>query len=138
MSIPWAEDRFNSEATRAGYKVYATGWPDFVIEKDQKIIFVEVKIESDCLSGNQLKILRLLERYGLNVRVSIDGSINELMTLAEFRNKRRKQIFLAFCEKCRRRYRPESLASHPCAKWVNSRLEAIERSSYWLQSQLRR
>ena len=121
MSTPWAENRFNSEAGQAGYKVHATGWPDFVIENNWRVVFVEVKRIGESLKENQLRILQLLEKLGLNVMISIDGALDNLVSLTEFPNKIRKlqkrrdsQLMRykgeqqQFCANCGRRFPKKS------------------------------
>lgn len=90
MSASWAEERFVEEATRAGYEVHATGWPDFIIGNKWRVVFVEVKRAGESLKGNQLQILQSLEKLGLNVMISIDGALDNLVSLTEFPGKTRE------------------------------------------------
>lgn len=76
-----------------GYEIVRAGWPDYALVRGDEIIFVEVKPRRPkgarpdamyCLSGKQLRTLKLLERLGLKVRVALDGKMDQLMTVDNF------------------------------------------------------
>ena len=60
-----AEQLFYEQATLKGYTVYRSGWPDYLITKDNKIIFVEVKGRGDKLRDSQKAMLKILSEHGL-------------------------------------------------------------------------
>ena len=62
-----SEKIFDEKAKENGYIIYKHGFPDRVIEKDGKIVFVEVKHPKSHLSNNQKEMHNLLRRLGLNV-----------------------------------------------------------------------
>lgn len=69
------ETKFREMASKRGYKALSKGYPDYVIEKDGKIIFVECKrrmIRKTLKMGfskHQLEMRKILERLGLNYKV---------------------------------------------------------------------
>ena len=63
--IPNPEQLFYKQATDNGYTVYRSGWPDYLITKDNKIIFVEVKGKGDKLRNSQKAMLKILSDHGL-------------------------------------------------------------------------
>jgi Holliday junction resolvase len=84
-----AEKWFVTDALTAGYEVVRGGWPDFVLVKDDQVIFVEVKTQhigkhEMLLSAHQLRMFLLLERLGLEVRISLDGDLTRLFTIQEY------------------------------------------------------
>jgi len=60
-----AEKKFQQAAKEAGWDVVRSGWPDYLIQKGNKIAFVEVKSKKDRLHLNQIKILNILSGLGL-------------------------------------------------------------------------
>ena len=60
-----AEKNFKESAEQKGWTVLQHGWPDYLIIKDDKIAFVEVKDGRDKLRDNQRKILDVLTTAGL-------------------------------------------------------------------------
>ena len=69
------ETKFREEAIKRGYKVLSKGYPDYVILKDGKVIFVECKrkllrkTKKMGFSRHQLEMRRILESLGLNYKV---------------------------------------------------------------------
>ena len=76
-----AEKRLREQALREGYEVLHSGWPDFLLVKDGKAIFVEVKGRSNEIQENQFRLLKVLEGLGLYVRIAFEGDLNDLVTL---------------------------------------------------------
>ncbi len=64
-NTPNAEQQFYKQATDKGWNVLRVGWPDYLIYKDNKIVFVEVKDGSDKLKPSQVKMLDILSDHGL-------------------------------------------------------------------------
>jgi len=60
------EKHFQIKFKKDGYKILRNGWPDFLLIKDSKISFVEVKGSSDKLRKPQIKMLKVLNHYGLS------------------------------------------------------------------------
>lgn len=70
-----SETKFRIEALRRGFKLFSKGWPDYIIEKDGKYIFVECKrpikrfTKQLGFSKHQLEIKEILQKLGLNYKV---------------------------------------------------------------------
>lgn len=68
------EMRFRKEAEEKGYKVISKGYPDYIIYKDNEIIFVECKrplirrTKQNGFSRHQLKMFEILKSLNLNVK----------------------------------------------------------------------
>jgi hypothetical protein len=60
-----AEAVFRRKAIASGWEVLKSGWPDFLIIKDNKVVFVEVKSEWDVLKPNQILMLNILAGLGM-------------------------------------------------------------------------
>ena len=63
-SLTPAEEQFYLKAKDKDYLIIRGGWPDFMIIKDNKISFVEVKDKDDKLTTKQKIMLKILA--GLN------------------------------------------------------------------------
>lgn len=62
------ERDFRELAAAAGYTVSKRGWPDFILERDGRIIFVEVKKNPRAgLKRDQARIAKILVAAGLEV-----------------------------------------------------------------------
>lgn len=62
------ERKFRELAAAAGYSVTKRGWPDFILEKEGRIIFVEVKKNPRTgLKRDQARIAKILVAAGLEV-----------------------------------------------------------------------
>lgn len=62
-----AEDAFRAVAAAEGWRFTRRGWPDFILLKDNKIAFVEVKPRSTngpYLSGPQWDVMKILSDRG--------------------------------------------------------------------------
>jgi len=70
-----SETKFRAEALRRGFKIFSKGWPDYIIEKDGKYIFVECKRPIKRItmqlgfSKHQTEIREILIKLGLNYKV---------------------------------------------------------------------
>lgn len=60
-----AEAKFFDYATENGFDVCKRGWPDFIIEKNERIMCVEVKREGQRLKEDQERVMRRLAAYGV-------------------------------------------------------------------------
>lgn len=61
-----AEESFRRLAVEKGWLPCKRGWPDFICEKDGKIILVEIKDHRRrVLKREQLRVLQLLSAYGV-------------------------------------------------------------------------
>lgn len=63
------EQRFDEYAKKSfpGFEILAGGFPDRILFKDGKLIFVEIKSVNDNLRPNQRKTLHALQTAGFNV-----------------------------------------------------------------------
>jgi hypothetical protein len=60
------EQLFKKQAIDKGYKVFKTGWPDYLIQRNGTIAFIEIKKDkNDKLKSNQYELMRILHEYGL-------------------------------------------------------------------------
>jgi len=74
---------FPRMAKELGFRVYKTGWPDFLIEKNDKYVGVEVKESPGVLAPNQKLMHEILKRAGLKVIVATpDTDLNEVFNNA--------------------------------------------------------
>lgn len=64
-----AEAAFKSRAIGRGYTVHRPSWPDYLLEKDGKLMHVEVKGAGDEISKEQALTFTLLERHGIPVYI---------------------------------------------------------------------
>lgn len=70
MKLNALETAEKSELEKEGWVVYRNGWPDFAIEKNGVLRFVEVKSEADEPSAEQNRMFKLLSRYtGITVEI---------------------------------------------------------------------
>lgn len=61
-----AEDRLKKIVKKKGYNVYRNGWPDFIIQKNGKVVAIEVKaLQTEKLEEEQLAIMGLLSSLGI-------------------------------------------------------------------------
>lgn len=63
------EAKFFQLASKRGWKLYRSGWPDFLLLSEGKLLFVEVKSANDRLSATQLELFEALSKLGIRVRV---------------------------------------------------------------------
>ncbi|MFA5396812.1 MAG: hypothetical protein WC346_12465 [Methanogenium sp.] len=67
------ETKFRDEAKNKGFEIFHKGYPDYVIRKDGKIIFVEVKRKCRSIkqgfSKHQLQMKAILQSLGCEYRV---------------------------------------------------------------------
>jgi hypothetical protein len=63
------EKLFDEKAESEGYILYRHGFPDRAIEKDGKIVLVEVKGQNCNLEKNQRKLHKLLKKLGIEVKI---------------------------------------------------------------------
>jgi len=64
-----SEKKIKEKYERLGYKVYKNGFPDFMLFRDGKLEFSEVKYWKDTLKPNQRTVRRLLQECGFKVRL---------------------------------------------------------------------
>lgn len=64
-----AETKFKAKAIEKGWKPHRPSWPDFFVETENGIIFVEVKSKNDRISSDQAATFTLLELHGMKVFV---------------------------------------------------------------------
>lgn len=64
-----AEAKFKARAMQKGYVVHRPSWPDYLLEKDGKLMHVEVKGHNDEVSKEQALTFNLMERHGIPVYI---------------------------------------------------------------------
>lgn len=81
-----SEMLFQNDVREEGWFMLHTGWPDYVIWKEDPftVVFVEQKTRNYALKPEQLTMLRLLERLGLHVKVNCGGGMGDLLSVDEF------------------------------------------------------
>ena len=86
-----AEFSFFNMCRKRGFRAYRHGWPDFLLERPDGIIGVEVKNGSDPISLSQQTTFAALERFGLPVYVWNRDSMDRLIPWRKYRfiDKRR-------------------------------------------------
>ena len=62
-----AEAAFKARAIEKGWKPHRPSWPDYLVETQNGLMFVEVKSAHDDISETQARTLSLLERHGIPV-----------------------------------------------------------------------
>lgn len=67
IPVSQSEALFKKRAAEKGYVVHRPSWPDFILEKDGKLFFVEVKSRTDQASKNQKSTFHLLKKHGFPV-----------------------------------------------------------------------
>ena len=67
------EKKFGNEALKNGFNLFKDGWPDFLLEKDGRVILVGVKKGGQRLTEKQAGVKEILEQVGLPYFISIDG-----------------------------------------------------------------
>lgn len=69
------ETQFREEAEKRGFEIFSKGWPDYIIRKNGKLIFVECKrplvrqTKKQGFSKHQLQIKTILQSLGADYRV---------------------------------------------------------------------
>ena len=73
------EDRFDEYAKKKfqGFEILTGGFPDRILFKDSKLIFVEIKSVNDNLRPNQRKTLHALQTAGFNVILAKENKNRE-------------------------------------------------------------
>ena len=64
----WAERIMEDIYKNAGYDVISVGAPDFILLKNGRIEFVEIKTETDRPSEAQKRAIKLLKKHGFTAR----------------------------------------------------------------------
>lgn len=64
-----SEYLFQQSALKEGWTIYRSGWPDFLLERDGILRFVEVKHHRHGLNPNQKTLFATLKRNGFPVEV---------------------------------------------------------------------
>lgn len=59
-----------------GYDVIHIGVPDFILLKDSKIEFIEVKATTDLLRESQIRAIALLKKHGFEVKIKRISDLN--------------------------------------------------------------
>jgi hypothetical protein len=77
-----AEEAFRRQAVDSGWTVSKRGWPDFICERDGKIVIVEIKAHRRrILKREQRYVMNLLASYGVPCyRWSPDGGFERIGT----------------------------------------------------------
>lgn len=71
LKLSLAEYYVHQELCGTGARVYRNGWPDFLVEQNGAIEFVEVKTPTDIMRPEQIAMHEALRRHGLRVRTEI-------------------------------------------------------------------
>jgi hypothetical protein len=75
------EAAFRALAEQRDWKVWRSGWPDFLIASDDGgVQFVEVKSAEDRLRDGQIEMFTALERAGISVKVWWERNPTVLMS----------------------------------------------------------
>lgn len=77
VPVSRAEAKFKGMAAARGFKVHRPSWPDFLLEKNGKLYFAEVKSKKDMVSSFQHETFDLLEKYGIAVYLWRDDKESE-------------------------------------------------------------
>lgn len=64
-----SETRFKARAIEKGCKPHRPSWPDFFVETEGGVIFVEVKSRNDTVKPDQELTFNLLERFGMTQNI---------------------------------------------------------------------
>jgi len=70
------ENLFKNSFKENVTQIFHSGFPDFLIEKNDEIIFVEVKSETDGMHPKQIKVMDVLTKHGIPCFISLNGSNN--------------------------------------------------------------
>jgi hypothetical protein len=79
-----SEAAFALMADRRGWTVCRSGWPDFLVVKDDKRFFVEVKSTKDGLTSSQRTMFDALEKLGIEVTVWWEARPETLLPWRKF------------------------------------------------------
>lgn len=64
-----AESKFRERATKRGWNVHRSGWPDFIVQRSGEVHLVEVKGKDDRLRPSQRRAFAALELLGIQVKI---------------------------------------------------------------------
>jgi len=78
------EANFKAKCLKKGWLPHRPSWPDFLVQKDGQLIFVEVKGGRDSLSTTQQETFRVLEKAGIKTYVWWNRVDDKLMPWREF------------------------------------------------------
>ena len=67
------ESKFKEDMKALGYTVYRNGYPDFLLEKDNMLVFVEIKNNFDSIKPQQRRMFKLLQKHGIKVAICYGG-----------------------------------------------------------------
>ncbi len=81
-----AEAAFKRMAVDRGYTVLRAGWPDFLLHRKGKPVFVEVKSDLDTLSDGQIELFEVLAGVGVHVVVWWERMPDKLLPWRRFRS----------------------------------------------------
>ena len=73
--------------TQQGFDVIHSGIPDFILLKDGKLEFVEVKYSLDNLNPNQLRSISLLKKHNIPVRIERVPEIRKSVLLEKWKKE---------------------------------------------------
>jgi len=82
-----SEEKIRLKYEAQGYNIIHKGVPDFILLKDGKIEFVEVKAATDPLRESQIRAVALLRKHGFEVRVERIPDVKPSSLLQEWREK---------------------------------------------------
>jgi hypothetical protein len=78
------ESNFEIQADSLKWRWLNQGWPDYLVWKEGKISFVEVKGPRDTLRPGQLRMLDILSYAGLEVSILPNGNIEQAITVDQY------------------------------------------------------
>jgi hypothetical protein len=81
------ESNFEVQASSLGWRWLNQGWPDYLVWKNGKISFVEVKGPRDTLRPGQVRMLDILSYAGLDVSILPNGNIEQAMSVSQYLNE---------------------------------------------------
>ena len=82
-----SEEKIRLKYEAQGYNIIHKGVPDFILLKDGKIEFVEVKAATDPLRESQIRAVALLRKHGFEVRVERIPDVKPSSLLQEWKEK---------------------------------------------------
>jgi VRR-NUC domain-containing protein len=83
------EAKLRDLATRRGWEVHRSGWPDFLLARGQERQFIEAKSLTDMLRPEQRRMFAALEVLGIHVKIWWEQEPQTLIPWREFTARQR-------------------------------------------------
>lgn len=68
-----------------GWETQKSGWPDYLITRNNEVLFVELKGFRESLKPSQIRMFAMLETFGISTMISVEGDFEHLVPWRKYK-----------------------------------------------------